>query len=75
LWEGRAGGARRLRVGIVHINDQMVADEPFAPFGGTGASGNGAAHGGPANWDTFYALAVDDHAREAASLSVLRAKG
>jgi benzaldehyde dehydrogenase (NAD) len=42
-----------LRVGIVHVNDQTVADEPFAPFGGTGASGNGAAHGGPANWDTF----------------------
>ena len=45
--------AARLRVGLVHINDQTVADEPFAPFGGTGASGNGAAHGGPANWDQF----------------------
>jgi benzaldehyde dehydrogenase (NAD) len=45
--------AAQLKVGIVHINDQTVADEPFAPFGGTGASGNGASHGGPANWDEF----------------------
>jgi benzaldehyde dehydrogenase (NAD) len=45
--------AAELRVGLVHVNDQTVADEPFAPFGGTGASGNGAAHGGPANWDAF----------------------
>ncbi|WP_433337791.1 aldehyde dehydrogenase family protein [Spirillospora sp. CA-294931] len=33
--------ARRLRTGIVHINDQSVADEPQAPFGGRGASGYG----------------------------------
>jgi len=45
--------ASRLRTGIVHINDQTVADEPHAPFGGSGASGNGARHGGPANWDEF----------------------
>jgi benzaldehyde dehydrogenase (NAD) len=45
--------AAELKVGLVHVNDQTVADEPFAPFGGTGASGNGAAHGGPANWDAF----------------------
>ena len=45
--------AGRLRTGIVHINDQTVADEPHAPFGGSGASGNGARHGGPANWDEF----------------------
>lgn len=44
--------ARRLRTGIVHINDQTVADEPWAPFGGNGASGGGR-HGGPANWETF----------------------
>ncbi|RDG39076.1 aldehyde dehydrogenase family protein [Streptomyces corynorhini] len=33
--------ARRVRTGIVHINDQSVADEPQAPFGGVGASGYG----------------------------------
>jgi benzaldehyde dehydrogenase (NAD) len=45
--------AAQLKVGICHVNDQTVADEPYAPFGGTGASGNGASHGGPANWDAF----------------------
>ena len=33
--------ARRLRTGIVHINDQSVADEPQAPFGGFKDSGHG----------------------------------
>jgi acyl-CoA reductase-like NAD-dependent aldehyde dehydrogenase len=33
--------ARRIRTGIVHINDQSVADEPQAPFGGFNASGYG----------------------------------
>ncbi|MDX3078497.1 aldehyde dehydrogenase family protein [Streptomyces sp. NPDC088354] len=33
--------ARRLRTGIVHVNDQTVADEPQAPFGGFAASGYG----------------------------------
>ncbi|MFF6999900.1 aldehyde dehydrogenase family protein [Streptomyces sp. NPDC008313] len=33
--------ARRIRTGIVHINDQSVADEPHAPFGGVRASGYG----------------------------------
>ncbi len=45
--------AAQLKVGLAHINDQTVADEPFAPFGGIGASGNGSSHGGPANWDEF----------------------
>jgi benzaldehyde dehydrogenase (NAD) len=47
--------AAQLRTGLIHINDQTVADEPWAPFGGTGASGNGSRHGGPANWDEFTA--------------------
>lgn len=45
--------ARRLNVGLVHINDQTVNDDGFMPMGGRGASGNGSRHGGPANWDEF----------------------
>ncbi|MFH0178767.1 aldehyde dehydrogenase family protein [Streptomyces cacaoi] len=33
--------ARRIHTGIVHINDQTVADEPHAPFGGVKATGYG----------------------------------
>ncbi|MCX7891974.1 MAG: aldehyde dehydrogenase family protein [Burkholderiales bacterium] len=45
--------ANRLRTGIVHVNDQTVGDEPWVPFGGRGASGNGGRHGGLANWEEF----------------------
>jgi benzaldehyde dehydrogenase (NAD) len=45
--------ASRLKSGIIHVNDQTVADEPWVPFGGTGASGNGGRHGGAANWEEF----------------------
>ena len=45
--------ASRIPTGIVHINDQTVGDDPSAPFGGCGASGNGGRHGGPANWEEF----------------------
>ncbi|AZG08839.1 aldehyde dehydrogenase family protein [Pigmentiphaga sp. H8] len=44
---------RRLRTGLLHINDQTVAGDPRVPFGGMGASGNGGRIGGPANWDEF----------------------
>jgi benzaldehyde dehydrogenase (NAD) len=43
----------RLNAGLLHINDQTVADEPHIPFGGVGASGNGTRIGGPANWEEF----------------------
>ncbi len=43
----------RIPTGLLHINDQTVADEPHIPFGGRGASGNGGRHGGPANWEEF----------------------
>ncbi|MER7922353.1 aldehyde dehydrogenase family protein [Streptomyces sp. NPDC096057] len=33
--------ARRIRTGIVHVNDQSVGDEPQAPFGGVKSSGYG----------------------------------
>ena len=51
---GRAMGlADQIPTGLLHINDQTVADEPHIPFGGRGASGNGGRHGGPANWEEF----------------------
>ncbi len=43
----------KLTTGLLHINDQTVADEAHIPFGGTGASGNGTRIGGPANWEEF----------------------
>lgn len=43
----------QLRAGLVHINDQTVNDDVVNPFGGVGASGNGSAIGGPANWEEF----------------------
>jgi benzaldehyde dehydrogenase (NAD) len=45
--------AERLHTGIVHIGDQTVDDDPRMPFGGTGASGNGARFGGPSNVEEF----------------------
>jgi benzaldehyde dehydrogenase (NAD) len=45
--------AQQMRSGMVHVNDQTVNDEATIPFGGMGASGNGARFGGPANWDEF----------------------
>ena len=47
--------ARRLRTGIVHVNDQSVDDEPMAPFGGVGDSGYGR-FGGRAALDAFTDL-------------------
>ena len=49
---------------MVHVNDQTVNDDVTIPFGGRGASGNGSRHGGPANWDEFTPVAVDDRARD-----------
>jgi benzaldehyde dehydrogenase (NAD) len=42
--------AERIPSGIVHINDQTINDEAVVPFGGVGASGNGARLGG-AEWN------------------------
>ena len=38
--------ADKIPAGMVHINDQTIADEPIAPFGGVGLSGNGSRVGG-----------------------------
>jgi benzaldehyde dehydrogenase (NAD) len=45
--------AKRLKTGMVHINDQTVNDDPRAPFGGVGASGNGSRQGGHASLDEY----------------------
>jgi benzaldehyde dehydrogenase (NAD) len=45
--------ARRLRAGMVHVNDATPQDEALAPFGGTGQSGLGGRSGGDANIDEF----------------------
>jgi benzaldehyde dehydrogenase (NAD) len=45
--------ARKLRTGIVHINDQTLNNDAFAPFGGVGASGNGSRFGTQSSWDEF----------------------
>jgi benzaldehyde dehydrogenase (NAD) len=49
---GRAG-AGHLGAGIVHVNDQMLNNDAYALFGGTGASGNGARFGSQSSWDEF----------------------
>ncbi|MEU0590227.1 MULTISPECIES: aldehyde dehydrogenase family protein [Streptomyces] len=45
--------ADRLRTGMVHINDQTVNHQAVVPFGGFGASGNGARHGAQFAWDSY----------------------
>lgn len=40
--------AKQIPSGLVHINDQTVADQAHIPFGGVGASGNGGRVGGAA---------------------------
>jgi benzaldehyde dehydrogenase (NAD) len=42
--------AERIPSGIIHINDETINDEPFAPFGGVAASGTGSRLGG-AEWN------------------------
>ena len=52
-WTAPSASANSFRWGLIHINDQTVADDFVNPFGGVGASGNGGRHGGPANWEEF----------------------
>jgi acyl-CoA reductase-like NAD-dependent aldehyde dehydrogenase len=46
--------ARRVQTGIMHVNDQGIADEPMAPFGGVKNSGYGR-FGGQAGIEAFSA--------------------
>jgi benzaldehyde dehydrogenase (NAD) len=45
--------ARRLRAGMVHVNDATPQDEALAPFGGIGQSGLGGRSGGESNIEEF----------------------
>jgi benzaldehyde dehydrogenase (NAD) len=45
--------ARRLRAGMVHVNDATPQDEALAPFGGIGSSGLGGRSGGDSNLEEF----------------------
>jgi len=45
--------AGQLCTGIVHVNDQTLNNDAFAPFGGMGASGNGSRFGSQSSWDEF----------------------
>jgi benzaldehyde dehydrogenase (NAD) len=45
--------AERLNTGIVHVNDQTLNNDAYAPFGGTGASGNGSRFGSQSSWEEF----------------------
>jgi benzaldehyde dehydrogenase (NAD) len=45
--------ADQLGTGIVHVNDQTLNNDAYAPFGGTRASGNGARFGSQSSWDEF----------------------
>jgi benzaldehyde dehydrogenase (NAD) len=45
--------ARRLRAGMVHVNDARPQDEALAPFGGMGQSGLGGRSGGDSNIEEF----------------------
>lgn len=45
--------AKRLKAGMVHVNDQTVNDLTQCPMGGVGQSGNGARFGSLVNYDEF----------------------
>ena len=66
--------AQRFRPGMVHVNDQTVNDEATIPFGGMGASGNGARFRWPGELGRVHRVAVGDGARGPAhSVPVLNA--
>ena len=47
------GSPRKLRSGMVHVNDSTCLDEAHVPFGGLGASGLGGRAGGESNLEEF----------------------
>jgi benzaldehyde dehydrogenase (NAD) len=59
--------ADRLNTGLVHIGDQPIYDDPIAPFGGVGQSGNGGRFGGDANLEELTQWRWITETREPAS--------
>jgi benzaldehyde dehydrogenase (NAD) len=58
--------ADQFDTGIVHVNDQTLNNDAYAPFGGTGVSGNGARFGSQSSWDEFTSwrwITIRDQAR------------
>ena len=55
------------RVVLVHIGDQPIYDDPIAPFGGVGQSGNGGRFGGDANLEELTQWRWITEQREPAS--------
>jgi benzaldehyde dehydrogenase (NAD) len=45
--------AKQINTGIIHVNDQTLNNDAYAPFGGVGASGNGSRFGSQSSWDEF----------------------
>ena len=62
--------AQRFRSGMVHVNDQTVNDEATIPFGGMGASGNGAPLRRRGQLGRVHRVAVGDGPRRAAFVPV-----
>jgi benzaldehyde dehydrogenase (NAD) len=50
--------ARKLKAGMVHVNDQTINDHPGIPMGGEGQSGNGARFGSTTNLGRVHRVAV-----------------
>jgi acyl-CoA reductase-like NAD-dependent aldehyde dehydrogenase len=61
----------RLRTGLLHINDQTVADDIVNPFGGVGASGNGTSIVRTGKLGRVHAVAMDDHQGRSTALSLV----
>ena len=62
--------AQQIHSGMVHVNDQTVNDEATIPFGGMGASGNGAPLRRPGQLGRVHRVAVGDRPRRPALLPV-----
>jgi hypothetical protein len=63
--------AERLNTGIVHVNDQTLNNDAYAPFGGTGASGNGSRFGSQEQLGRVHPVAVGHRAAAGPRLPVL----
>jgi benzaldehyde dehydrogenase (NAD) len=48
--------ARKIRAGMVHVNDQTVVYDAHAPFGGVKSSGNGTRYGSTSSHEEFTTL-------------------